>query len=483
MEVNVDSLNFSQFDALFSNMNSENHVKQSPLRDGDVATKTSVTTVKEDDEQVVIKDTNTKKNNAASAQSLVMSGVYKLNNIAIEMNNMFVERADLIKIMQLALITHTNVLMLGRPGTAKSMLTYEMCERIDGGNYFQWMLNKTSDPSEILGSFSVKQMENDRFMRITKGKLPEAHIAFLDEVYKSNAPTLNALLTIMNEHIFYNDGKPIPVPLITMFGASNEPPEDDSLLALHDRFIFRIDLEYIHDAAGRKKMHNFYIDKRRGVLGLAGKTMITLDELEALYQESLKVNISKDILNTFVRFAESLEKNYAIQVSDRRLNECIKILQGSAVLAGRNKVVLEDFRSLKYVLWEKREQLVDIEKEIEHVCNPYDEQFASLKKSFEEIKNKIDNVSTDSEKAKLAIQSKNAINRIVSRLNKLCAEASTNGKDTTNFEEYRNKVAKFNEDNISKSISSFESSFGVSKKSAPVTAGDDVDDPVALETV
>ena len=44
------------------------------------------------------------------------------------------------------------------------------------------MLNKTSDPSEILGPFSVKEMENDKFMRITTGKLPEAHIAFMDEV-------------------------------------------------------------------------------------------------------------------------------------------------------------------------------------------------------------------------------------------------------------------------------------------------------------
>ena len=101
-----------------------------------------------------------------------------------------------------------------------------MCGRIENANYFQWMLNKTSDPSEILGPFSVKEMENDKFMRITTGKLPEAHIAFMDEVFKSNAPTLNALLTIMNEHIFYNDGKPVDVPLISMFGASNEPPED-----------------------------------------------------------------------------------------------------------------------------------------------------------------------------------------------------------------------------------------------------------------
>jgi MoxR-like ATPase len=62
-------------------------------------------------------------------------------------------------------------------------------------------------------------MENDEFRRNTVGKLPEANIAFIDEVYKSNSPTLNALLTIMNEHIFYNNSKPVQVPLISMLAS------------------------------------------------------------------------------------------------------------------------------------------------------------------------------------------------------------------------------------------------------------------------
>lgn len=113
---------------------------------------------------------------------LLQSAQAKMAAISSEMNNIFVERDELIKIMQLAIVTGSNLLMLGPPGTAKSAITYELCERIVNANYFQWMLNKTSDPSELLGPFSVKEMENDKFMRITTGKLPEAHIAFMDEV-------------------------------------------------------------------------------------------------------------------------------------------------------------------------------------------------------------------------------------------------------------------------------------------------------------
>ena len=128
---------------------------------------------------IKVLNNNTDKTNSIG---LLQGAQAKMNAIAVEMNNIFVERDELIKIMQLAIITGTNLLMLGPPGTAKSAITYEMCERIDNSNYFQWMLNKTSDPSEILGPFSVREMENDKFMRITTGKLPEAHIAFIDEV-------------------------------------------------------------------------------------------------------------------------------------------------------------------------------------------------------------------------------------------------------------------------------------------------------------
>ena len=436
------NLDFSDFDDMFADMGLEKATEQQLNNEKNVTAKP----VSASTETVSIAPVNAPLNPA-----VLQSAQAKMSQIFVEMNNLFVERDELIKLMELAIVTGTNLLMLGPPGTAKSAITYELCGRIENANYFQWMLNKTSDPSEILGPFSVKEMENDKFMRITTGKLPEAHIAFMDEVFKSNAPTLNALLTIMNEHIFYNDGKPVEVPLISMFGASNEPPEDESLDAMYDRFIFRMNVQYIHDAANKKRMHSNYVDNRAGLLNLVNKTTIALAEVQALQAAAKAVKVPKDIINKFIRLISDLDRQ-AVHISDRRQNECFKVMQGSAVLAGRNSVTLDDFKSLVYVLWEKEEHIPLIESSILKMVNPYDDRFKELKENFNQVKTDIESITDSSQKSKKAIESKGVIEKIASKTNKLINEATKNGKDVAEFIEFRDNMVKYNQELINAAL-------------------------------
>ena len=450
------NLDFSDFDDMFADMGLEKATEQQLNNEKNVTVKPVSTST----ETVSITPVNAPLNPA-----VLQSAQAKMSQIFVEMNNLFVERDELIKLMELAIVTGTNLLMLGPPGTGKSAITYEMCGRIENANYFQWMLNKTSDPSEILGPFSVKEMENDKFMRITTGKLPEAHIAFMDEIFKSNAPTLNALLTIMNEHIFYNDGKPVEVPLISMFGASNEPPEDESLDAMYDRFIFRMNVQYIHDAANKKRMHSNYVDSRAGLLNMVNKTTITLEEVQALQAAAKTVKVPKDIINKFIRLISDLDRQ-AVHISDRRQNECFKVMQGSAVLAGRNNVTLDDFKSLIYVLWEKEEHIPLIESSILKMVNPYDDRFKELKENFNQVKTDIESITDSSQKSKKAIESKGVIEKIASKTNKLINEATKNGKDVAEFIEFRDNMIKYNQELINAALgTSFgnldENPFGV----------------------
>ena len=374
--------------------------------------------------------------------NLVTSAQAKLSMIKREMNEQFMERDAVIDCMMYALVSGQSMLMLGDPGTAKSAITYELCSRIENGKYFQWMLNKTSDPSEILGPYSIKEMENDKFMRITTGKLPEAHIAFIDECFKANAPVLNILLPIMNEKIFYNDGKPNNIPLMTMIGASNEGPEDESLNAFYDRFLFRINVHYVKDAANKKRMYTNFINNRRGLGNLTSKTTITIEEIQALTEASKSIVVPKEIINKFVKFINDLDKQ-TIHISDRRQNECFKILQASAIVHGRQQVGIDDFKSLIYVLWDKEEQIPLIESTITKMINPFDDQFKGFKDNFNIIKKDIESCTDENEKSNKSLEAKGSIEKLTSKLNKLINNASKNGKDIKEFTDFRDEMVAY----------------------------------------
>src|SRR5437763_13099337 len=168
-----------------------------------------------------------------------------LRTIRDELQQVFLERTELIDGALVALVAAQHVLVIGPPGTAKSMLADEVCRRLDGAQYFQWLLTRFTTPEELFGAVSLKALENDDYRRLTTHKLPEAHIAFLDEIFKASSAILNTILTLMNERRFHNGRDVAEVPLLTLFAAANELPEDDELLALHDRFLLRFVVDYL----------------------------------------------------------------------------------------------------------------------------------------------------------------------------------------------------------------------------------------------
>ena len=137
-----------------------------------------------------------------------------------ELKEYFVARDRQVDLAILCAITREPLLLVGPPGTAKSDLVVKFTQSLGLGesDYFEYMLTKFTEPSEILGPIDISLLKEGRYVRRTKGMLPECRVAFLDEIFKSNSAILNSLLHVINERKFTNGSQVIEVPLMTIFG-------------------------------------------------------------------------------------------------------------------------------------------------------------------------------------------------------------------------------------------------------------------------
>src|SRR5947209_17436253 len=173
----------------------------------------------------------------------------RLNHFRTALGRFFVAKQELIDLMLVAAVAQEPLLLVGPPGTAKSdlVLKFKDALGLNEDDYFEYMLTRFTEPSEIIGPIDINLLREGRYVRLTKGKLPTCRLAFLDEIFKSNSAILNILLTIINEKKFYQDGIPTAVPLRVLFAATNEVPEQGELAALKDRFVLKIESRSVQE--------------------------------------------------------------------------------------------------------------------------------------------------------------------------------------------------------------------------------------------
>jgi len=151
------------------------------------------------------------------------------------------------------------LLLIGPPGTAKSMLIKTFCELAgvdregSASRYFEYLLTPFTEPGELFGFYDPSKLTNEgRLERIhADSMMQSAHVVFLDEVFKGSSAILNALLSFMNERAFYDRGRRHSVPLQCLFAATNELPDSDELQAIWDRFTLRCRVDNVAAERGR----------------------------------------------------------------------------------------------------------------------------------------------------------------------------------------------------------------------------------------
>ncbi len=295
----------------------------------------------------------------------------RINRFRTSLGRFFVAKQEVIDLMTVAAIAQEPLLIVGPPGTAKSDLVLKFKDALGvlDEDYFEYMLTRFTEPSEIIGPIDINLLREGRYVRREQGKLPTARLAFLDEIFKSNSAILNILLTIINERKFYQDGMPQPVNLRVLFAATNEVPEQTELAALKDRFPLKIESRSVQD-------ENFtgLID-----LGLQSESYRGLNqrpwaEGHCTLDDLLKANryltylfarrqadvrgeevndralfFPAEVFREFQRLVKTLTREDRIFISDRKLVKLYKLFRVRAWLFSGGTVTRDDLRLLAYL--------------------------------------------------------------------------------------------------------------------------------------
>lgn len=296
----------------------------------------------------------------------------------MEFERHFKERTEEINCSLLAMLSGEHLLFLGPPGTAKSLLSKSMCEAIDG-YFFYYLLTRFTTPEEVFGPLSLKALQQDDYNRKIDGYLPTAHIAFLDEIFKSNSSILNSFLTILNERKFHNGNRVVDVPLLSAFGASNElPEENESLEALYDRFLFRCSVKYVEDEAN-------FIDLIFGDAEyFKPSSLLSLEKVRDLQAQAKGVGVDGDVKKIILEMRREFRaKN--IHLSDRRWKKIINVLKVAAASMDEKTVDRSMVLLLQHMTWDRPEQKEHIKNMLMDLMISGGESLGKLKKEADDL--------------------------------------------------------------------------------------------------
>ena len=298
------------------------------------------------------------------------------------------EKDEALRLALLAAIAGESIFFLGAPGCAKSMLARRVVQafKADGTGsvqYFETLLNQFSTPEDVFGNISLKALNGEgesgkeEYRRLTENMLPEADVAFIDEIWKASPAILNTLLTIINERKFHNGSTVQDVPLKALLAASNElPAKNRGLEALYDRFILRLPIGFIQNEDSFFDMvegssSEFELSDEIKKLQISNKNLESwktqIDTVQLSEEARAVISAIRKELTVQNETLSEEEKaaGESFAIGDRRWKKIVRILKTSAFLNDRTEVDLMDCQLIEYCIWGTEKQQKKVRQIVE----------------------------------------------------------------------------------------------------------------------
>lgn len=269
-----------------------------------------------------------------------MSPAEHVRRAVVAASTGLVDREALIELVVLCAIAGEHVLVIGPPGTGKSEAVRRIARGF-GGRYFEYLVGRFTEPNEIFGPINLRKLKDGIVETETTGMLPEADIAFLDEVFLGSTAILNTLLGILNERTFRRGHTTVDCPLRVCVGAANRLPEDEQLAAFADRFLARIFVQPVRDADLERLL-------AAGWTSAAAPSNASLADLDALAAVARAMDLAP--VRAHLAHAVRTLRSAGVEWTDRRVVRVQRLVAAAAAVAGRTEPSEADLWPIVFAL-------------------------------------------------------------------------------------------------------------------------------------
>src|SRR6266496_1590230 len=197
----------------------------------------------------------------------------------------------------------------------------------------------------------------------------------------------------MNERLFHNDGAPTVMPLVSLFGASNELPEGKELEALFDRFLLRFDVQYLR----RPACFRAVVTGPEPALSGAFPFQVLL----AAQAAAAKVTVTDATVDALVAVRDACTGE-GIVVSDRRWKKSLRVVQAHAFLACEAATTPEDLLVLVDALWREPKERSKVARLVGEIADPVSAKAAEILDAARETAAKVAGLRSSDRKAYIA---------------------------------------------------------------------------------
>jgi MoxR-like ATPase len=343
--------------------------------------------------------------------------IKKFNKVFDYIGSVLSNRQQEISALKLALITKQHLLLIGPPGTAKTKLAHLFFSMLSSGSVFSAQFDKWMGPDDVFGPIDIKAYREEyKLKRSMKGMAPTANFIFADELLDANPSLLRAMLGILNERRLVKSGMEVFCPLHTCIATTNFSDNSESLSAVLDRFLFRVEVSPVPQGEERVLM----IKRSMGEAKTKVPAKISCDDIRSLSRAVKDIGIKDETITLLERSASTYQAKVGKRGSkftDRRLVQCVDVVKANALLLGRESVMSDDLSVLSFVfgIANNVEDMVAATSAISGVISA-ENQIKELLKKINDLREEVDSVLEDVNLLDLSKMSLNKLSDISTKL-------------------------------------------------------------------